>query len=72
MIRAIVGRGQFEDGMSEELRFHIDEYTEELRRAGRSSRGGGQAGASGVRQRREHQGRLPRGARAARDRRPAA
>ena len=34
VIRAAARRAQFEDGMSEELRFHIDEYTDELRRAG--------------------------------------
>src|SRR5262245_19364315 len=34
LLRAIARRGQFEDGMSEELRFHIDEYTEELKRTG--------------------------------------
>ncbi len=34
MIRAAARRERFEDGMSEELRFHIDEYTDELRRAG--------------------------------------
>jgi len=34
LVRAIARREQFEDGMSEELRFHIDEYADELRRAG--------------------------------------
>lgn len=34
IVRAVTRREQFEDGMSEELRFHIDEYADELRRAG--------------------------------------
>lgn len=34
MLRALVGRRRFEDGMSEELRFHIEHYAEDLMRGG--------------------------------------
>jgi predicted permease len=34
ILSAVVRRRPFEDGLSEELRFHIDEYTEDLVRAG--------------------------------------
>ena len=34
LMRALVGRSRFEDGMSEELRFHLDEYADDLVRAG--------------------------------------
>ncbi len=33
-LRALVQRRRFEDGMAEELRFHIDQYTDELVRSG--------------------------------------
>jgi predicted permease len=36
IFRVITRRGKFEDGMNEELRFHIEEYTEELVRSGMS------------------------------------
>src|SRR4051794_12930866 len=34
VMRALVRRGRFEDGLSEELRFHLDEYTADLVRSG--------------------------------------
>ncbi len=34
VFRAISGRRHFEDGMTEELRFHIEQYTEDLVRSG--------------------------------------
>lgn len=34
MLRALIGRGRFEEGMSEELRFHIDQYVEDLAQSG--------------------------------------
>jgi putative ABC transport system permease protein len=34
VFRALIRRGNFEDGMSEELRFHIEKYTEDLVRSG--------------------------------------
>jgi putative ABC transport system permease protein len=36
MVRALLGRRRFEDGMSEELRFHIEEYAADLMRGGLS------------------------------------
>ena len=36
MLRALVRRARFEDGLSEELRFHIEEYTADLVRSGMS------------------------------------
>jgi predicted permease len=34
MLRALVGRRRFEDGMSEELRIHIEHYADDLMRSG--------------------------------------
>ena len=34
VLRALFGRSRFEDGMAEELRFHIEEYTADLVRSG--------------------------------------
>jgi predicted permease len=34
VLRALVRRGRFEDGMQEELRFHIDQYVEDLVNSG--------------------------------------
>ena len=34
MIRLLTGRHRFENGMTEELRFHIDQYAEDLVRSG--------------------------------------
>src|SRR5580704_14902997 len=34
VLRALMGRRDFEAGMTEELRFHIEQYTDDLVRAG--------------------------------------
>ena len=34
LFRVLARRRDFEDGMSEELRFHIEQYTDELVRSG--------------------------------------
>jgi len=36
LLRVLTRRREFEDGMSEELRFHIEQYTEDLVRCGMS------------------------------------
>src|SRR5882757_8139870 len=36
LLRVLIRRREFEDGMSEELRFHIEQYTEDLVRSGMS------------------------------------
>lgn len=36
ILRSLVRRARFEDGLSEELRFHIDQYTADLMRSGMS------------------------------------
>ena len=38
LMRALVGRSRFEDGMAEELRFHLEEYADDLVRTGVSRR----------------------------------
>ena len=56
-------RDDFEAGMTEELRFHIEQYTEELVRSRNSPGRSAPARAHGVRRDRHGQERLPRGAR---------
>ena len=34
LLQALLHRGRFENGMAEEVRFHIEEYTRELMRSG--------------------------------------
>src|SRR5579863_2150304 len=38
MVRALTRRSDFEEGMTEELRFHIAQYTSDLERGGLSPR----------------------------------
>ena len=52
-------------GLAEEVRFHLEQYTDELVRSGLAARGGASPRAAGVRQPRQRQGRLPRGPRPA-------
>jgi hypothetical protein len=52
LVRALFGRRRFEDGMAEEMRFHLAQYAEDLVRARRIA----SAGAHGVRQCRRGQG----------------
>ena len=33
-VRGVMRRGRFEDGMAEEMRFHLAQYTEDLVRSG--------------------------------------
>ena len=65
VLRMLRRRHDFEDGMAEEMRFHIEQYTADLVQLRRAAGGSGTPRAPGVRQPRQRQDRLPRGARPA-------
>ena len=64
LFRVLKSRRDFEQGMTEELRFHIEQYTDDLVRSGVPLARSGAARSDRVRQPERRPGRVPRSTRA--------
>ena len=54
LFRVLTRRRDFEEGMSEELRFHIEQYTDDLVRSGMSPEKAARRDTDGARQPHQH------------------
>ena len=63
LVRALTARRAFEAGLTEELRFRIEQYAEDLVRLRSVTGGSASTRAHGIRRHQYGEGRVPRGAR---------